>query len=560
MPSIEVSLRDMERLLHRRIFPDEMWKLAATAKCEVDNIDGDTVKLDAKDTNRPDLWSAEGIAREIRVRHRGLGLPTYRASKPTLDVLVDSSVRAVRPYTACSVVVDLHLDQAALSQMIQLQEKVASNFGGGRRDVAIGVYDLGTIRPPIKYTTVDPEGVKFVPLDFKEEMTPREILDKHPKGKEFGHLLASAKRYPMFIDSAGEVMSVPPIINSNFSGKVTEETRKAFIECSGFNLDRLSTALNVVSTALAERGASIGQVRVRYRDRTITTPDFRPKKAKLILSHFRKISDLQVSSAQALGLLRRSGYRVLSRKADKVEVLYPAYRQDIMHERDLIEDMLITYGYDRIQPQRPKLPTVGASSRIERFSSLLERLMIGLGFQQILSYTLTSRSSLFTQMNLGDQPVMEIDNPVSSNWSVFRNWLLPCVVEFLSANTHVDYPQNVFELGDVTIPDSTRETRATDRRKLACATSSAEAGYQDVASVLDATMSNLGFAYDLRPSVHPSFIRGRGADIVMKGDIIGVVGEISPQVLEHWKIEVPVSAFEVDVTRLMDGLPGIELG
>jgi len=559
MPSIEVSLRDLERLLRRRIPPDELWKLAATAKCEVDNIDGDTMKVDAKDTNRPDLWSAEGMAREIRLRHSSPGLPTYRAFKSRIEVLVDGSVSAVRPYTACAIVTDLHLDQAALSQMIQLQEKVASNFGGGRRDVAIGVYDLGRISPPIRYTTVDPEGVKFVPLDFEEEMTPREILVEHPKGKEFGHLLAGAKRYPMFVDSAGEVMSVPPIINSNFSGKVTEETRSAFIECSGFHPDRLSTALNVVSTALAERGARVGQVKVRYSHKTIITPDFRPRRAKLDLSHFRRISDLPIGPTQARDLLRRSGYNVLSRKADIVTVHYPAYRQDIMHERDIFEDMLISHGYDRIQPQPPKLPTVGASSRIERFSSLVEGVMIGLGFQQILSYTLTDKSSLFAKMNSEEQPVMELENPVSSNWSVFRNWLLPCVVEFLSANTHVDYPQDVFELGDVVIPDDTQETRATDRRKLACATASAEAGYQDIVSVLDATMSNLGFAYDLKPSVHPTFIRGRGADIVTKEDLIGVVGEISPQVLENWKIEVPVSAFEVDVTTLFGSLPETEL-
>ena len=559
MPSLEISLMDLERLLRRKIAPGELWRLVAIAKCEVDNIDGDVVKVDVKDTNRPDLWSAEGIAREIRLRHGSPGLPMYMASKSGTEVHVDPSVKAVRPYTTCAVVTDLHLNQAALSQMIQLQEKVASNFGGGRRDIAIGVYDLGRISPPIRYTTVDPEGAKFVPLDFEEEMTPKEILDKHPKGREFGHLLAGAKRYPMFIDSAGEIMSVPPIINSNFSGKVTEETRKAFIECSGFNLGRLSTALNVVSTALAERGAKIGQVGVRYPSRAITSPDFRPKRAKLVLSHFRRMSDLRVSSAQALDLLRRSGYQVLSRKADKVEVLYPAYRQDIMHERDLMEDMLITYGYDRIQPQQPKLPTVGASSRIERFSSLVEGLMIGLGFQQILSYTLTSRSNLFTKMNLEDQPVMELENPVSSNWSVFRNWLLPCLVEFLSVNTHVDYPQSVFEVGDVVIPDSAQDTRAKDCRKLACAMAGAEMGYQDIASVLDATMSNLGFEYELRPSVHPTFIRGRGADIVTERGLIGVMGEISPQVLENWKIEVPVSAFEVDVTTLFGSLPKTEL-
>jgi len=560
MPTLEVSLHDMEKLVGKTLSHDELRHLVTLAKCDVDSIVGDAVKLEAKDTNRPDLWSAEGIAREIRFRVKKPGLPTYKASKSKIEVVVDKSVRAVRPFTACAVVTNLHLDEVALSQMIQLQEKVASNFGGGRKDIAIGVYNLDRISPPINYTTVDPDGIKFVPLDFEEELTPREILDNHPKGKEFGHLLAGATRYPIFIDSAGEVMSVPPIINSNFSGKVTEKTRNAFIECSGFHLGRLSVALNVVSTALAERGAEIGTVKVRYAERAIVTPDFRPGRASVDLVHFANISDLKLSPGKSCDLLRRSGYKVIRRKKDKVEVLYPAYRQDIMHERDLMEDMLISYGYDKIKLQPLRLPTVGMSSRIERFSGLLCELMIGLGFQQVMSYTLTNKANLFSKMKLKEESVIELENPVSSSWNVFRNWMLPCVVDFLSSNAHVDYPQNVFEIGDVVIPDETKETRVVDRRKLACARASAEVGYQDIASVLDAFLGSLGCQYELRTGSHPSFIEGRVADIVVKGAGVGVLGEVSPEVLEAWNIEVPVSAFEIDVSSLHDILPLENLG
>ncbi|HYA22313.1 MAG TPA: phenylalanine--tRNA ligase subunit beta, partial [Thermoproteota archaeon] len=190
-----------------------------------------------------------------------------------------------------------------------------------------------------------------------------------------------------------------------------------------------------------------------------------------------------------------------------------------------------------------------------RFSSLLCDLMIGLGFQQVMSYTLTNRANLFTKMKLKDEPVVELENPVSSSWSVFRNWILPCVVDFLSSNAHVDYPQNIFEIGDVVVPDQTKETRAVDRRKLACARASAEVGYQDMASVLDAFLSSLGCQYELRAISHPSFIEGRVANVVLNGANLGVLGEISPEVLEAWNIEIPVSAFEIDVSSLCDILP-----
>src|SRR3990170_4472257 len=203
MPKIEVSHSDLNGLIGRRLTLQELQDAMLYAKGEVEANDGDLIKLEIKDSNRPDLWSAEGIAREIQGRYTTKrGMPTYKITKGKLVVKVDAKVKNVRPYTVCAVVRKLKIDKDVLSQMIQLQEKVATTFGRNRKEVAIGYYDLDKIRPPITYTTVQPEGIRFVPLEFKEEMTPKEILERHPKGKEFGHLLSGYNEYPIFIDSA----------------------------------------------------------------------------------------------------------------------------------------------------------------------------------------------------------------------------------------------------------------------------------------------------------------------------------------------------------------------
>lgn len=560
MPTIEVSHRDLCRLIGKKLSIEEMKDAIMYAKGEVDSVEGDALKIDIKDTNRPDLWSAEGIARELQGRCTNrTGLPKYKIKKGKVVVKVDKRMKNVRPFTVCAVAKKLKVNDDVLAQTVQLQEKICGTFGRNRKEVALGIYDLKRIKPPIKFTTVKPDGIRFAPLEFKKKMTPAEILKEHPKGKEFGHLLAGLKDYPMFIDSRGEVLSIPPIINSNYSGKVEKGIKDIFIECSGFNLKFLIPALNVMVAALADRGAKIESVKVRYpagykkQKGTLITPDMSPKKASVDVDYVNKVSGLSLAGKEMCRLLEKGRHEPkLKLRGKKIEVLYPAYRQDIMHPRDLAEDVIISYGFNRIKPVPPKLPTIGDISAAEKFSDKVASIMTGIGLQEVLSYTMTNRDNLFKKMNIRPKTkaIAEIENPVSLNWDVFRTWLLPNLLEFLSHNLHVEYPQKVFEVGDVVLLDAKQETGTKNVKKLACSIADTRVSYAEVSSVLDSFMQNMGLKYELKPTTHSSFINGRVADIIAHGKKIGIIGEVHPAVLNNWKLEMPVAAFEVNLDEL----------
>jgi phenylalanyl-tRNA synthetase beta chain len=542
MPKIEVSQKDLCSLIGRKLSAEQLREEVLYAKGELDEVNGDLLKLDMKDTNRPDMWSAEGVAREIRARYGG-GLPKYIVKKTRFVVRVDSSVSGVRPYTACAIVKGLKINEQVMSQLIQLQEKVAGTFGRNRKEVALGVYDLHKIKFPITYKAVKPNEIKFVPLDFKDKMTPEEILEKHPKGKEFGHLLKNETAYPIFIDSAHEVLSMPPIINSNYSGKVTEKTRDVFIECSGFDMKFLNTALNVIVAALAERGGIIYGVNVKYGNKITRTPDLAPKKFYATTGYIRKVAGLDLTDKKIIELLKKSLYDAKI-KGKRIELLYPAYRQDIMHERDVVEDILISYGFNDIDPERIEMHTKGSVTKAHTTSKRLARIMVGMGFQEILSYTLTNRENLYSKMNTSGH-LIEIDNPMSANWSVFRTSLMPGLMEFFTSNMHYEYPQMIFEIGTTIEMDPNSETRTADVHKMAAAVTSSAVSYEDISSQLDALLRNMGVQYKLQKINHPSFIEGRTAEILVNGKSVGVIGEIHPQVLNNWKMEKPVVAFEL---------------
>ncbi len=566
MPTVEFSLEDLQTLLCKKVSKEELVDGILFAKGEIESENGGELKVDIKDTNRPDLWSVEGIARELKGHYEiETGIAKYAITDSGIEMNVDKKVEKVRAKTVGAVVKGLNFTPDSIKQTIQLQEKVTMTYGKNRDSVAIGVYDYDKIVPPVLYTTVKPGGIKFVPLDFDEELTPEEILLKHPKGQEYGHLIKEADEYPLMVDSNNNVLSIPPIINSVYTGKVTEDTRNVFIEVTGHDLERISIALNVMVTQLADRGGQVESVRVNYPEQTVVTPNLTPKKFELDPDYCRRMLGLDLEDKEISRLLEKS--RCSARKENggrggrdgkgengKILVEYPAYRNDVMHQRDIVEDVAIAFDINKIEPEPPEICTTGKETEVEAFANVLREVMVGLGFQEILTFSLTNNDNLFKKMNLGEGRACRITNPISVNWNSIRSWLFPSMMEFLTSNLHVEFPQKIFEVAEVVEIDEAAETGTRTIKKLACAISNSSVSYEDVSSVLDALLRNLGIEYRLENCAHDSFIKGRAAEIRVKTkngkseEVIGMMGEIHPRVLNNWGLEKPLVGLELNVS------------
>ncbi|ALV63070.1 Phenylalanyl-tRNA synthetase beta chain [Thermococcus sp. 2319x1] len=549
MPKFDVAKHDLERLIGKEFTVEEWEDLFLYAKCELDDVwehEGKIYfKADAKDTNRPDLWSAEGIARQVKwALGMARGLPKYKIEKSDVVVYVDEKLKDIRPYGVYAIVENLELDEEALRQIIQLQEKVALTFGRRRREVAIGTFDFDKLKPPFYYKAVEPDKIRFTPLNSDREMSADEILEQHEKGKEYGHLIKGKPYYPLLVDREGNVLSMPPVINSETHGKVTEETKSIFIDITGWNLNRIMLALNVIVTALAERGGKIRSVKVVYKDFEIETPDLTPKEFEVDLNYIKRLAGVELSDEEIKDLLERMMYEV-EIVDGKAKLRYPAFRDDIMHARDVLEDVLIAYGYNNIVPEEPRLAVQGKGDDFIEFENAVRDLMVGFGLQEVMTFNLTNKEAQFDKMNISEEEIVEIENPISQKWSALRKWLLPSLMEFLSQNTHEEYPQKIFEVGKVTLIDESRETKTVSESKLAVALAHPKVTFTEAKEILDSLMHHLNAEYELREIEHGSFIPGRVGEIVVDGKSVGIIGEIHPQVLENWGIEMPIAAFEI---------------
>ena len=559
MPTVETNFEDLQSLLGIQLptNTEELNEILSYVKGEVERLSEGELSVEIKDSNHPDLWSVEGIARALRgFLDLEKGMKNYVVTGSSgVDISVDPALENIRPYIACAVVRNVDLTDVVIRGMMHLQDKLDQTYGRRRRRTSIGLYDFDLIKSPLRYEVSKPSEISFIPLGFAEKMTLREILRKHPKGLEYGYIVNRYREWPIILDAKDDVLSFPPIINSNDLGRITEETKNVLIEVTGTVHETVLNTLITMAVSLADRGGEIFSSTVHYsspRAMDVETPELRSESMKLDVRYVEKVLGLGLSNGEIMRLLEKARYNAIQHDEETVMVQIPCYRMDIMHPVDIVEDIAIAYGLNNIESRWPQMPTIGAITSREKFCDILREIMIGFGFQEVLTYSMTSLDHLFTRMNLSPGRVVELANPKMTTLTCLRSWLLPSIMKFLGNNTHVDYPQKVFEVGFCVIPDRKCENLSRDVKKLACALTHSKASFAELKSILDSLLSNIGIRYQLEETKHNSFVDGRVGRISVKSREAGMIGEINPKVLESWKIENPTVAFELDADSILD--------
>ncbi len=559
MPVIEILFSDLQGLLNTHLPYDReaLNDILAYVKGEVERWDGDEVSIEIKDGNRPDLWSVEGIARELRgvLGIEGGLIPYDIHTSSHIKIEVNPDLYPIRPFIAASIVEDVSLTDDIIREFMHLQDKLDQTYGRRRSRASIGLYNYDLITPPLKYTVAKPTEISFTPLGETYQMDLATILRTHPKGIQYGHIINSYEHWPILIDSLSKVLSLPPIINSNDLGRITEGNQNIFVEVTGTVYRTVLNTLNLVTLSLADRGHNILSTIIQYpypveKKQQVITPHFATSSVTLSVETVNQVLGLTLAPHEVEALLQKARYGVKEIKSHMIEVIVPSYRIDVMHPRDVIEDIAIMYGYNNITPRWPQQITFGEISEIEQFSDITREIILGLGFQEILSFTLTNKEKVVQRMGIPDTSIVELVNPTSQRFTCLRNWLLPGLLEFLSHNTHIEYPQKIFEVGECAILDDSRANRVATQRKLGCVIAHSIANFSEIKSEAEAFFRNIGVTPDLTTTQHSTFIEGRVGSLQFDKTQIGILGEIHPRILEAWGIEIPVTGLELNLTQL----------
>jgi phenylalanyl-tRNA synthetase beta chain len=143
--------------------------------------------------------------------------------------------------------------------------------------------------------------------------------------------------------------------------------------------------------------------------------------------------------------------------------------------------------------------------------------------------------------------VLRVLRPISEDHTIVRTEILPLLLEILEINRHREYPQRIFCVGDVV-------TCTETFLKVASVSSHAAADFSEAFACADAIVRELAIEASIRESADPAFLDGRRGEITAGGRSIAAFGEIHPEVLNSFGLELPVAAFELDL-RAVPGYP-----
>src|ERR687889_316012 len=540
--------------LLNKFFPEkdvtELQELLPYVGLDIEGFDNQVIRVEYN-PNRPDFASPYGIIRALKgILDIETGIPKLRLFKNGIyKIDVESSVKQVRPIIVSLVAKKNNVhDNEAIKQLILMQEDLHNGIGRRRKKASIGIHDLDSIKFPITYKTVT-DDFFFVPLGVESSNTIKQILNEFDVGRQYRHILENSNKYPIIVDADNNVLSFPPIINGNVT-KITPKTNNLFIEITANNQKAADDILAILAITFQDMGFEIHNVSISSSGVIQLTPKLETISIDVDVSYINNIIGLELTKKEIISFLKKSRLDAYLSGIDIITCIVPRYRTDILHAIDIVEEVAIGYGIYNLEPRMSAWTSIGQKSSISIYFDIIRRTLAGLNMLEVVNFSLVNKKSQYEHMGLeAPDNILSVDATKSEDHELLRESMIPSLLQTLSHNVHWPYPQRLFEIGTIFHLDNTIK----ESWCLAAAVAHNNADFTEIKSIMQ-TFLKMAFDKDIftQENANPFFIEGRSATVVLdKKSVIGMIGEITPLAIDNFKIRVPVSVFELNLSQLL---------
>jgi len=543
MPVIELSYSRLQKLVGK-VSKKQISESLPFLGLDIESEEKDLVRVEYS-PNRPDYSTDFGISLGLQgLLGKKTGSYKLKIKKSNdYKINVNSSVLKIRPYVTGIIAKNGKIDDKIIKQFMAMQEDLHFGIGRKRKKSSIGIHDLDKISFPLTYTTTN-RNHKFIPLNSDKENTINDILQNTEVGKDYGYVLGNSPKVPIIFDSNEKTVSFPPIINSAAT-TVTTKTKNLFVEVTGINKEDAEDMLSIVATILQTAGFTL--ISVNIKGIKNNTPKLAERKIAVDTLLINESLGLNLRNSEIIMALKKSRLDA-SIKKNSIVCNIPPYRFDIFGPMDLVEEVALGYGIEKLTPLLSPSQTLGLIHPISSKLKSLSLTLVGLGYLEALNSSLTSKRILYEMTNRKPENIISVLDSKSQEHTILRDSVLPGLLENLSRNIHSQYPQKLFEIGTTFL----KNNPVDEKTNLAVICAHQDVHFTEVKSILQAVLKTcFNLQVETKTFNHETFEKGRTASIIVEGKNIGVIGEINSKTIENYKIRVPVVGFEINLSGLI---------
>lgn len=341
-------------------------------------------------------------------------------------------------------------------------------------------------------------------------MTAAEMMTFYEKDKHLGrylHIIRDSPVYPVIYDANRTVLSLPPIINGDHS-KINLETKNVLIEITALDKTKVEIVNHIICAMFSmycEEPFTVEPVKVvsEHNKETRQSPDLTPRQMQAEIAYLNEVCGLQLSPEEQCKLLQRMSLQATPSKSSPkhLDVSVPITRADVLHQCDIMEDLAIGYGFNKLPREYPnRSAAVGAPLKINKLADIVRLEAAMAGWSEVMPLILCSHDENFAWLNRKDDgtTAVRLQNPKTLEYQIVRTSLLPGLLKTIRENKHHSVPIKIFEVSDVAFKDLSQERKSRNERHFAAAWYGKTSGFEVVHGLLDRIMQMLRSAFITR--------------------------------------------------------------
>ncbi len=539
---------------------------------------GDVV-LDAKPSpNRPDWFSLLGIAREVGAL---TGQPVteppaeYAEAGPPVGALVQVEIADPDLCLRYCATVITGLKIGPSPEWLQ------------RRLRAAGMRPINNVVDVTNYVMLE-WGQPLHAFDLDRVIGRRIIVRRARPGERLVTLDGQDRALPpdaLVIADAERAIGLAGIMGGANS-EVSETTTAIVLESANFhptNIRRTATALGLRTEAsirferairpeltvpAARRATALilelagGQAAQGMVD---LYPGQKPEtEVTVTAAQIKRLLGTDIPGPEVHRVLGLLGCRVEEPEPGVYRVRPPFWRSDLNIREDIIEELARIIGYDNMPTTMPAGPLPEPIFDPRRdLEEAVRDILVGCGLQEVLTYSLVSKTLLDLFDRNGAPEPLRLVNPMSAEQEYLRTSLRPSLVNTLATNRRRGEvgPVKIFEIGRVywARPD---DLPLELKRVVGVLSGPAgprvwnrperELDFYDAKGVLETLFWRLGVDVRFEPGTDPDLHPGKTAVCLVGNARVGVVGELHPRLIDAFELRERPQLFEIDFERLAE--------